>query len=174
LSADLTIQGVTYPVGAQIDSVFNFDLIRGTYSYAVVQNERLRLAIGLGVYAVPLRYGLEVQTLSGRVAAEGADTTLPLPALSLRGEFQIIPKLFLNAEFDGMYLELNDFRGSLWDLNVGLEYRPWNHFGFGVGYNGMGVKVKTETNHSDYPGADFVGQVDVRFSGLLLYGKVSF
>jgi hypothetical protein len=33
LSKDLTIDGVTYPIGADVSSVFNFDIIRGTYSY---------------------------------------------------------------------------------------------------------------------------------------------
>jgi hypothetical protein len=121
-----------------------------------------------------VRYGLEIQTQGGRSAVEGADTTLPLPALALRGEFQLIPKLFLYSGIDAMYLEISDFKGSLLDVNVGLEYRPWKHFGLGLGYNSMAVKVEAEESSSRYPGANFVGNVDVRFSGLLLYGKFSF
>jgi hypothetical protein len=60
------------------------------------------------------------------------------------------------------------------DVNVGLEYRPWKYVGFGVGYNGMSVNVEGEGSSSHYPGADFLGSVDVRFSGLLLYGKFWF
>jgi hypothetical protein len=105
---------------------------------------------------------------------EGADTTLPLPALALRAEFQLIPKLFLNASIDAMYLEVSDFKGSLLDVNLALEYRPWKHVGFGVGYNGMSSSHGSKERQSNYPGADFVGSVDVRFSGLMLYGKLSF
>jgi len=174
LTEEIDINGDTYPIGAHVESVFNFDIIRGTYSYALLQDERMRIALGLGVYAVPLRYGIDIETESGRTAIEGADTTLPLPAVALRGEFQLIPKLFLNASIDAMYLEISDFKGSLLDVNVGLEYRPWKHFGLGVGYNGLSVNVEGEDDNTDYPGADFVGTVDVRFSGLLLYGKWSF
>jgi hypothetical protein len=174
LSEDITIDGVTYPVGAQVDSLFDFDIIRGTYSYAVLQDERMRIALGLGVYAVPLEYGLSIETTGGRSSVEGADTTLPLPALALRGEFQLIPRLFLNAGIDAMYLEISDFQGSLLDVNLALEYRPWKHVGFGVGYNGLSVHVEGESDDSDYPGVDFVGNVDVRFAGLMLYGKLSF
>jgi len=174
LSQDVTIGDVTYPVGARVESVFNFDIIRGTYTYALLQDERMRIAAGLGVYAVPLEYSLKIETTSGRSSVEGADTTLPLPALALRGEFQLIPRLFLNAGIDAMYLEISDFKGSLLDVNVGLEYRPWKYVGFGVGYNGMGVNVEGESGNSDYPGADFVGSVDVRFTGLMLYGKFTF
>ena len=174
LAEEITIDGVTYPVGAQTDSLFNFDIIRGTYSFAFWQNERVRLALGLGVYAVPVRYELDIETTGGRTVVEGADTTLPLPSIALRGEFRLVNRLFLNASVEGMYLELNEFRGSLVDLNAGAEYRPWRHFGVGLGYNFMAVNVEGESSSSDYPGADFVGRVEVRFSGLFLYGKLSF
>jgi hypothetical protein len=91
LTEELTIGGVTYPVGAQVETDFDFDIIRGTYSYAFWQS-----------------------------------------------------------------------------------YRPWRHFGLGVAYNFLGVDVTGESSSSDYPGADDVGEVDVRYSGLFLYGKFSF
>lgn len=123
---------------------------------------------------MPLEYELDIESTSGRTAVEGADTTLPLPALALRGEFRFLDKLSLNASVEGMYLEKSDFNGSLVDLNVALEYRPWKHFGLGLGYNFMGVHVEGKGDDSDYPGVDFVGEVDVRFSGLFLYGKLAF
>jgi hypothetical protein len=173
LDQEITIRGTTYPIGARIQSELNFDIIRGTYSYALIQDDRMRIALGLGIYGVPLEYGLEVDTSGGRSTVEGADTTLPLPAIAFRGEFMLIPKLFLYASIDAMYLEVSDFKGSLLDVNVGLEYRPWKHVGFGLGYNSMSVSVEGEGD-SDYPGVDFVGDVDIRFNGLLLYGKLSF
>jgi hypothetical protein len=174
LDEEIDINGMTYPLGTRVESLFEFDIVRGTYSYAVVQDERMRIAVGLGVYAVPLEYGLSIETAGGLSVVEGADTTLPLPALALSGEFQLIPKLFLNIGINAMYLEVSDFQGSLLDANIGLEYRPWKHVGFGLGYNGMSVHVEAEDNSSSYPGVDFVGNVDVRFSGLMLYGKLSF
>jgi len=174
LTQDITIDNVTYPIGAQVETVFNFGIINGTYSYAFWQSERARLAVGAGVYVIPLRYQVDIQTTGGNTAVEGADTTLPLPALALRGEFQLISKLFLNASVQGMYLEIDDFKGSLADLNVGMEYRPWKHVGVGLAYNFMGIEVQGEGSSSDYPGADFEGEVDVRYSGLFLYGKFSF
>ena len=177
LSEEIIIDGITYPIGTEIESVFNFDIIRGTYSYAVLQDERMRIALGLGVYAVPLEYSLSLTTTGpggSTTSVGGADTTLPLPAVALRGEFQLIPKLFLNASIDAMYLEISDFKGSLLDVNIGLEYRPWKHFGVGLGYNALSVNVEAEDSSSSYPGIDFVGTVDVRFTGLLLYAKWSF
>jgi hypothetical protein len=174
LTEEIDINGTPYPIGTEVDSLFNFDIIRGTYSYAILQDERMRIALGLGVYVVPLEYGVSLTTSGGRTAVEGADTTLPLPAFAIRGEFQLVPRLFFNTSLDAMYLEYGDFRGSLLDVNVGLEYRPWDHFGIGLGYNGMSVRVEAEEDSSNYPGADFVGTVDVRFTGLMAYVKWSF
>jgi len=173
ISEEFTIDDTTYPVGAEINSLFNFDVIRATYSYALVQNERLRLALGLGAYLLPVEYALEIQTAGNRAVAEGADITLPLPSLGFRAEFQLISKLFLNLSVDGMYLEINEFTGGLLDGTLALEYRPWKHVGFGLGYSGMLVDIEADKD-SDYPGADFVGQVRVDYNGLLLYGKVMF
>jgi hypothetical protein len=174
LSNDLTVGDRTYSTGAPIKTVLNFDLIRGTYSYALVQNERVRVALGLGVYVLPLRYGLDVQTRSGHSIVEGADATVPLPALALRAEVQLYSRLFLKTSIDGMYLEISDFKGSIVDLNVGLEYRAWKHLGFGLGYNFVNADVEGEGANSEYPGINFVGEVNVRLSGLLLYTKLSF
>src|SRR3954464_5800110 len=97
LSSAITIGNVNYPVGAQVQSVFNFDLARATYSYAILQTERIRLAPAAGIYFIPLKYGVQIQTAGGRSVVDGADAVVPLPELGLRGEFQLIPRLFLNA-----------------------------------------------------------------------------
>jgi len=129
LSQGISIGNTTYPVGATVESVFNFDIIRGTYSYALLQDERMRIALGLGVFAVPLHYSLKGETTGGRAVVEGADTTLPLPALALRGQFQLIPKLFLNASIEAMYLEISDFKGSCWRWTSGWNTGPGNTSG---------------------------------------------
>ena len=174
LSEEIDINGTPYPVGTLVDTVFNFDVFSATYSYAILQDERMRIAVGLGVYGVPLEYSVDLTTTGGNTIVEGADTILPLPAFALRGEFQLVPKLFLNASIDAMYLEVDSFKGSLLDVNLGLEYRPWKHLGIGLGYNGMSVNVEGEDSSSSYPGVNFVGNVDVRYTGLLLYAKWSF
>jgi len=174
LSEEIDLGDQTIPLGAEVSSIFNFDIIRSTYTYAFLQDDRMRVAMGLGIYVVPLEYGLDVETSGGRSAIEGAEVTLPLPAIALRAEFQLVPKVYLNIEANFMYLAISDFTGSLMDNTIGVEYRPWKHFGLGLAYSGMAVAVEQESSSSDYPGSDFVGSVDVQFNGLFLYGKASF
>lgn len=174
LDREIEIGDETLPVGADVDTVFNFDIIRGTYSYALLQDDRMRIGLGLGMYVVPVRFSLDSQTSSGRTSVEGTDTTLPLPVLALRSEFLLVKKLYLTASVDAMYLEVSGFRGSILDANVGVEYRPWKHWGFGVALNALSVDVEGQRSNSDYPGATFVGDIGVRYTGLVLYGKALF
>lgn len=174
LDQEIDVGSVTLPVGAQLDTIFNFDIIRGDYSYAFLQDDRMRIAVGLGLYAVPLKYSINSTTTSGRAKVEGADVTLPLPALALRADFLLIPKLYLTTSIDAMYLEISNFKGSLYDVNVALEYRPWKNVGLGAGLSSFSVNVEGHGSNSSYPGANFVGSVGVHYGGLMLYGKFLF
>jgi len=173
LTEEIIIDDEILVPGTQIDSTLNFDIIRGTYSYALLQDDRMRIALGLGVYVVPLEYGIDITTTGDDRLLEYRDVTLPLPALALRADFQLVPKLFLTAEINAMYLEIDNFSGSLIDNCIGLEYRPWKFLGIGAAYSAMSVHVEGE-EASDYPGADFIGAVDVSFTGLMLYAKFTF
>ena len=72
---------------------------------------------------------------------------------------------------DFSHLEFSGFQGQLVDLRVSLEYQIWRHFGMGIGYNSMSIDVSASGNANYF---DFVGDIDVSFGGLLLYGKLSF
>jgi hypothetical protein len=163
----------TIEAGARMDTVFNFDIIRGTYTYAFFQDKRIRLAAGLGVYVLPLEYGLTVTPLNGVPQGyDKTDSVLPLPALAFRGQYRITPKFYAYTDLDFMYLEIGDFSGQLVDLRLGVEYQIWRYFGLGLGYNVMDINVSA-SKANDYVG-EFVGDIDVGFGGLMLYGKFSF
>jgi hypothetical protein len=174
LAQDVVINGITYPVGAQLDTTFDFDIIRCTYSYAVLQDDRMRIALGAGLYVVPLHYSFNGQTTGGGTAVEGDYLTIPLPAFSYRGDFALNPKLFLTTSIDGMYLKISNFAGSILDVSTGLEYRPWRHFGLGLQYASTSIFAEGQADSSSYPGGAFVGTISVRFTGLMLYGKYAF
>jgi hypothetical protein len=170
----IEINGTTLLPGTQLQSVFNFSIYRLTYSYALLQDSRMRIALSLGIYVVPIHYGLDVITSFNTQSLDVQEATLPLPSLALRMDFQLVPKLFLNADINAMYLKISNFEGSLFDTTIGLEYRLWKHFGLGLAYNPFSVHIQGSGSSSDYPHANFVGSVDVNYSGLLLYGKLSF
>ena len=174
LTEEIDVDGEVLVPGTQIESVFDVDLYRLSYTYSFFQDERINLGGGLGVYIAPVRYGIDITSPGDDRTLDVRNVTLPLPALSLRGDAKLTRKLSIYGEIDFMYLEMGGYAGSLLDLRLGVEYQFVKHFGVGVGYNSFDVDVEAEGSSSDYPSVDFVGAINMRFSGLMLYGKLSF
>jgi hypothetical protein len=174
LTEGIAIGGQQLTPGTVVDSKLDFALFRGSYSYAVFQNERVSVGVGLGAYVVPVTYGVDVRAANNSSGLESYSATLPLPAIALRGDFQLIPKLFLVSELDFMYLDVSGIRAGLLDTHLALEYQPWKHAGFGLGFNLMGANFESTEQSGDYPGFAALNSVHIRTAGLMVYGKVCF
>jgi hypothetical protein len=174
LTEGIEIGGRPVTPGTVLQSKLDFALFRSSYSYAVFQNERVSFGVGLGAYVIPVTYGVDVHAANNSSGLESYSATLPLPALALRGDFQLIPKLFLVSELDIMYLDVAGIRAGLLDTRLALEYQPWKHVGFGLGCNLMGVNLESTEQNGDYPSASTLTSVRVRTAGLMVYGKVCF
>ena len=163
---DVPIFGEIIQKGTTVHTEFNFSVIEGDYTYSFFLDDRMDLAIGVGLYIMPIEIKL---TASGK-ETKAEDITAPLPVLSLRGDFAITPKLFLKAELNVLYLEISNFKGSILGGGITLEYNVWKHVGFGLGYDHFRLWIEAEDD--DYPGIDFIGNMEFEYAGLLLYTKI--
>lgn len=119
---------------------------------------------------MPIEIGLNATGLIN--FDETARFTAPLPSFGLRMDFAITPKWFLRSNFDIFYVEIQDFTGTLYESGVAIEYLPWKHLGFGLGFNTFDLSI--EADGEDYPGIDFKGDMQFKYTGLLLYAKIPF
>ena len=87
-------------------------------------------------------------------------------------DFALIPKWFVRSGFEIFYLEVNEFTGAIIETHPAVEYLPWKHVGFGLGFNNFNLQIEAEGE--DYPGIDFKGEIYFKYTGLLLYAKVFF
>jgi hypothetical protein len=160
--------------GTQLSTVFNFDIIRATYTYAVFQDDRVRIGLGLGFYIAPININVKVTSSDQTLEGGSMQTTLPLPVLALGGELRLTPKFSLLADVNAMYLSIDNFQGGILDTTLAMEYRLWKHFGLGLAVNAMAINVEAQGSDTSYPGADFFGKVNVQYGSLFLYGKLAF
>jgi len=174
LTEGIEVGGQQLTPGTVLDSKLDFALFRSSYTYAVFQNERVSLGVGLGAYIVPVTYGVDVRAANNSAGLESYSVTLPMPAVSLRGDFQLIPKLFLVTELDFMYLDVAGIRAGLLDTRLALEYELFKHFGAGIGFNLMGINIESTEQNIDYPGVASLTSVRARTAGLMVYGRFSF
>jgi hypothetical protein len=175
LGRDFTIKDdegneVTIPAGSQVNTKLNLDIYKAAYSYSFFQDDRMDLAANIGLYVMPIDVGIESSGLIN--VDETQRFTAPLPTLGIRMDFAITPKWFLRSGFDVFYLEIDQFKGRIYDSHAAIEYLPWKHVGFGLGYNLFDLSI--EADGEDYPQIDFMGKLDFKYSGLLLYAKMFF
>ena len=162
--------GTTTIGPGKMESTFNFDIWKVKYEYSFILDDRLDLNAGLGLFIMPIEFGLK-GTING-VGQESLfeEVTAPLPVLGLGFDFAITPKWFIRQQFDVFYLEIEQFKGSILANSLALEYLPWKHVGFGLGVDAMRLKV--EADGEDYPGVDFKGEFEFTYYGAQLYLKL--
>jgi hypothetical protein len=157
-----------------IESVFNFDIYKLKYEYSFILDERADLNVGIGLFVMPIEFGIGFNA----PGVDGIETeesiTAPLPVIGLGFDFAITPKWFIRQQLEFFYLEYDNFEGGIQSLSVALEYFPWKHVGFGLGADGLNVNLKV-SGETDYPGlGDFVGTLDFAYIGAQLYMKLVF
>lgn len=156
--------------GSRVESFFDLDIYKASYSYSFFQDNRMDLAANIGLYVMPIHIGLKA---TGLISVDEKEKfTAPLPTLGIRADFAITPKWFLRSGFEVFYLEIQEFKGAIYESHVAVEYLPWEHFGFGLGFNALNIGI--EADGEDYPGVDFKGELHFNYMGLLLYTKILF
>jgi len=161
--------GKIIATGITVESVFNFDLISARYRYAFILDERMDANVGVGLFVMPIKFGLGEQ---GKEFTE-TDITAPLPTLGLGFDFAITPKWFLRQSVDVMYIEFDNFTGSIFDYQIGLEYKPWRHWSFGLALETMSIKAQVK-DKTDWPGLDFDGSLTFGFQGIRVFVRYFF
>lgn len=168
LESEIEIDTMVYPVGTQLNSKFDLQIFKGDFDYAFYMDERIRIGASFGLFIMPISLSTDGEQFS----EFNAQITAPLPVLGLSTDFAITPKIHLKQRIEFLYLRFSNFEGVLTDLNVRLEYNPWKHFGFGLGFNSydLDITITSESNIN----LDFIGTIESSFAGLLFYGKYFF
>ena len=175
IGQDITIKDkdgnpITINAGTSVESNFDLDIYELAYNYSFFQDDRIDLAVGVGLFIMPLDFGI---SSSGVIEADGsARFTAPLPVFGLRMDVALTPKWFIRSGSQVFYLEYDNFTGSVVEFKVAIEYNPWVHVGMGLGFDTL--RVQLEADGEDYPSIDFKGNVDFAYSGIQLYLRYFF
>jgi hypothetical protein len=171
LQKDIEIGDKVFPANATINSTLDISMFKGAYSYSFFQDDRFDLAASVGLFVIPIKYAFNSTGITQ--VTEGDSITAPLPVVGLRGDFAITPKLFFKTNLDFFYLEFDNYKGSIIDVKIALEYNFFKNVGFGLGYEHFQTDVEAE-NSTSVPGVDFNGNIMFNYSGVQLYTKIYF
>ena len=153
--------------GAMVDSYFDMDIYKVNYLYSFYHNDRVELALSVGLHITSIDLGLTahgtVNDLPSETVSSGSSVTAPLPTVGFKGEYTVIPKyLFVEYQADYFYLEFNSFKGSLVSSTLALEYHFVEHVGVGLGFDSTIIDVEMDDG-------DKKVEVENRLAGVLLY-----
>jgi len=167
LETELELGDNVYPLGTELASSFDMHIIRALYDYAYFKDDRIRLGLSAGLYVLPLSFSISTDTL----LSESDSFIAPLPVFGFQNSIYITPKILLKQNIELLYLKTSELKGSINDINVWIEYNPFKHLGFGMGYNSFRFNF---TAQGSIGKRDFNGSVSTGFSGMLFYGKYYF
>ena len=144
VQGDFNWDGLTYLAGGTITTNLDVELYRLWYMWSFYRGEKLELAFSPGVYVARLETSINGTLTVADTAGGGAtasagtgteDLTLPLPSLGLIGNYNITPRLTANVRGDGFYLQVDEIKGWMGEVYVGMDYRVFKNFSLGAAYN---------------------------------------
>lgn len=170
ITEELIIEGpddeeIVIDPGTEVDAFFDIDIYQLSYSYSFLQDDRIDFAFRIGLYVMPIDFGIDVKGVVEE--AESQDFIAPMPTIGSRLDIALTPKWFLRMSTQYFYLEYKQYTGSIMASHHALEYKPWKHVGIGAAVDTFRIWVEAEGE--DYPEVDLRGEVQFAYTGLQLY-----
>ncbi|MFP3978487.1 MULTISPECIES: hypothetical protein [Marinobacter] len=165
LNRSFTFQDRTFSASSQVDSRIENNIYKLAYGYSFYHLDKVELAVSAGFTV--LDYEIELVSSAGGFT-EAASTTAPMPVFGFRMDYSVTPRLTARFRTDSFYFDFEDkVRGSLLDIQVGLEYRALDSFAIGASLSRLAIAVNMN-------GTEFKGRVDDLYRGARLYGAFFF
>jgi hypothetical protein len=161
-----------FPVDAEVQSQFDFDVYQLGYEYALRRRDSHELATSIGLHVTDLSASLSARgsvgdSGPGKAGAETGSATAPLPVIGLNGLWTLPHDLWLNATAQYFYLKTGDYKGRIQDYRVTLTWQPQKWLGVGIGYDYFGLDVDVDRPR-------FTGTLDWTYRGPMLFYSASF
>jgi len=131
-----------FDVDATVAGEFNTRVAKLAYKYSIVNNGKIEAGISAGLSILDLETSLAASGTVGNGggttgAAERAEESFiaPVPVLGAHLNVTMHPNWFFRASWEYFDAGAQDIDARLIDAKVTFDYYPWNHVGFGLGYN---------------------------------------
>jgi predicted porin len=145
IDIDINWQDQTFMRQAQLDTIFDTEVLRFSYGYAFIDDDRQRLMGQFGIHYTKVTAGLGAAGANVRRAE--ADTDVPLPVIGLAYDYAITPKVGLSLRAQIFRLEFEGIDGALDNLSANVQYAFTPRIAAFVGYNYYSIDVDASKEH---------------------------
>ena len=163
---EFNFEDLIVPVGARVDTSIDVDIYVANLSYDIVHSRNARFGLGIGAHVADLDLEISGKVTSNETEVplgEGHEELLaPLPNLYATGSYAITDNFLFRCGGGWISLSYDDYDGELIFANAFLEYWPFRHAGFGLGYRYVEADI-------DYDSGKKVEKYDIQLPGPLAY-----
>lgn len=159
IAEDIQIGDEVIPAGS-IDTKFNTQIIKLAYRYNFVADERTVIGASFGAHFMGIDLGVENEAFA---VDEDFKANAPLPLIGLHAAYALSDTWSLNASLEFLKFDIDAYRGFISDSRLTIEHDTFEHFGWGLGYNGFRIDGSIEGED------DLRADLEYGYAGLMLY-----
>ena len=153
---------ITIPVGASVNTVFDYDIFKLGYLWSFYHTDKIEVAFGAGLHLARIAVGLDADTTSSGFNTRDVSTSLPLPVVSLGMFYHVTPKFSWHIRSEVFALKFEEWDGIYTDVQLGMVYRAFENVGLGIGLGNSDLQVTQEASEEKFV-------FNSRISGVLIH-----
>ncbi len=165
LTEDVEWQDVTFREGTFVGAGVDLAVTRLFIGRSFVKNQQHDLGIGAGLHnldvSVFIEGDIKIDDESTEFFRGDAENNQPLPNIGVWYNFSPARKWLIRARVDWISADIGDYDGTLWNVNVGVNYQAFRHVGFDLSYQFFELDLKIDKT-------DWQGEVDMTYDGPVL------
>lgn len=161
IDEDLQVGQVVIPAG-EVDTSLDTLIVKAAYRYNFVADPRTAIGVSFGLHTL----GIDLRVRSADFdVSEEFRATAPLPVVGLHGEYALSERWKLLGSTELFQIDLGYAQGFLADNRIAIENDLFDHFGWGLAFNGFQLNAEVE----DSP---LVTDLEYAYQGIFLYLRV--
>ena len=164
----LNIRDDVYEVGLVLETSFDTDVTRLSYSYLFARDKNHEVGVAVGVHVTDFSMVVRAAFLPITSATEeSAGTTAPLPVVGAHGAYRPFPRWIFRGQAQLFRLEAGGYDGELNHVALEMEHDTFRHIGLGFALDYFEVDL-------DSTEPKFVGAFNLTFSGPRVFMRAHF
>jgi hypothetical protein len=137
---DFQVGQVVIPAG-EVHTSLDTMIVKAAYRYNFVADTRTAIGASFGLHTMGIDFGVESTEFE---VSESFGVTAPLPVIGLHGEYALGERWKLLASAEFFQIDLGFAQGFLEDTRLALEHDLFDHFGWGLAFNGFQLNAEFE------------------------------
>lgn len=166
IDEEIRIDDTVFPVQAEVDASFRTDVWRIAAGWSPLHTDKAELGLSAGVHLTRARYSFSAEA-EGVELVEEKSRTVPLPNISLFGNYNIDRTWGLNGRVDLLSMKMGGYKGSLVDAQATVSARLHRNVGAGLGYRYVDYDLRIRKT-------DLRAEVNYRYHGPFAFVELAF